>query len=245
MAPTRPSIMSEGATMSAPGGGVRDGGAHQLIDGRVVGDLLVDDDAAVAVIGVLAQAHVGHHENVRRIPLDRADGRLDRRFRIVRQRSDVVLVIGQAEQQHALDAGLARASASFTASSTDRLNTPGIDGTSRRTPSPSQTNSGSTNMSGDRRVSRTSARMVSDWRSRRSRRVSFNEEGRAWLSSWDCSGQRRPRAIKTDTFFEMPDNRVDERGNSVCGRLDGRLDVVLRRGLGRDGTDAGDGACPP
>ena len=64
---------------------------------------------------------------------------------------------------------------SFTASSTDRLNTPGIDGTSRRTPSPSQTNSGSTNMSGDSRVSRTSARIVSDCRSRRSRRVSFSD----------------------------------------------------------------------
>ena len=51
--------------------------------------------------------------------------------------------------------------ASCTASSTDRLNTPGIDDTSRRTPSPSQTNSGSMNMSGDSRVSRTSARIAS------------------------------------------------------------------------------------
>ena len=67
------------------------------------------------------------------------------------------------------------AAASLTASSTDRLQTPGIEGTSRRTPSPSQTNSGSTNMSGDSRVSRTSARIDAERRSRRSRRVSFSD----------------------------------------------------------------------
>ena len=55
----------------------------------------------------------------------------------------------------------AAARTSLTASSTDRLKTPGIDDTSRRTPSPSQMNSGSMNMSGASRVSRTSARMAS------------------------------------------------------------------------------------
>jgi hypothetical protein len=63
------------------------------------------------------------------------------------------------------------AAVSLTASSTDRLNTPGIEGTSRRTPRPSQTNNGSMNMSGDSRVSRTSARIAGVRRSRRSRRV--------------------------------------------------------------------------
>ena len=85
------------------------------------------------------------------------------------------LLIGQAEEQHAADAvAPAPPRLPCTASSTDRLKTPGIDGTSRRTPSPSQTNSGSTNMSGDSRVSRTSARIASERRSRRSRRVSFS-----------------------------------------------------------------------
>ena len=54
------------------------------------------------------------------------------------------------------------AATSLTASSTDRLKTPGIDAISRRTASPSHTNSGSTNISGESRVSRTSARIGSD-----------------------------------------------------------------------------------
>ena len=52
----------------------------------------------------------------------------------------------------------------------------GIDGISRRTPSPSHTNNGRTNMSGERRVSRTIARIASVCRRRRSRRVSFSFE---------------------------------------------------------------------
>ena len=72
------------------------------------------------------------------------------------------------------------AAASFTASSTERLKTPGIDGTSRRTPSPSQTKSGSMNMSGESRVSRTSARMVAVRRRRRRRRVMVRAAG-AWV----------------------------------------------------------------
>ncbi len=45
------------------GGGVRDGRSHELLDRRIVGDLVVDDDAAVAVVGVLAQADVGDDEH--------------------------------------------------------------------------------------------------------------------------------------------------------------------------------------
>ena len=145
------------------GRGVRDRGAHQLIDRRIVRDLVVDHDAAVSVVGVLAQADVGDDEHVGHLALDRADRRLHRRLGIVGRRPDVVLA-GRAGRR-AARSGRRRAraaAASLTASSTDRLNTPGIDGTSRRTPSPSQTNSGSTNMSGDSRVSRTSARIASD-----------------------------------------------------------------------------------
>ena len=77
------------------------------------------------------------------------------------------------------------AATSFTASSTDRLNTPGIDGTSRRTPSPSQTNSGSMNMSGESRVSRTRARIAGVRRSRRNRRVMVRAVG-VWVGSCHC-----------------------------------------------------------
>ena len=43
---------------------MRDGRAHELLDRRIVGDLVVDDDAAVAVVGVLAEADVGDDEHV-------------------------------------------------------------------------------------------------------------------------------------------------------------------------------------
>jgi hypothetical protein len=78
--------MSDGATMSAP---------------AAAWDTA---DAAVAVIGVLAEADVGHHEHVVHLALDRANRRLHRRFRIVRERADVVLGVREAEQDHALHA---------------------------------------------------------------------------------------------------------------------------------------------
>ena len=43
---------------------VRQRRLRQLRDGRVVEDLVALDDAAVAVRGVLAEADVGHHEQV-------------------------------------------------------------------------------------------------------------------------------------------------------------------------------------
>src|SRR6185436_3635405 len=76
---------------------------------RVVADLVVDDHAAVAVIGVLAEADVGRDEHVRHGALDRPHRGLHRRVRIVRRRPDAVLVIGKAEQQHRTDAFAARA----------------------------------------------------------------------------------------------------------------------------------------
>ena len=153
---------------------MRDRRPDQLFNRWIVGDLAVFDDAAVAVIGVLAQTDVGDHEAVRHFAFDGANGRLDRRLRIVGRRSHIVLVVGQAEQQHALDAVGARRRG-FPDGLVDRqVEYPGIEDTSRRTPSPSQTNSGRMNISGDKRVSRTIARSVSLVRSRRSRRVSFN-----------------------------------------------------------------------
>ena len=65
MAATRPSIMSEGATTSAPGPGVGDGHAGQQVQGGVVAHVRrLGDHAAVAVGGVLAEADVGDHEQV-------------------------------------------------------------------------------------------------------------------------------------------------------------------------------------
>ena len=63
MAPTRPSIMSDGATMSAPAAAC-DTAARTSCS--TVGSFAISssiDDAAVAVVGVLAQADVGDDEH--------------------------------------------------------------------------------------------------------------------------------------------------------------------------------------
>ena len=60
---------------------------------------------------------------------------------------------------------------SFTASSMERLNTPGMEPMGLRIPSPGHTNSGYTNPSGLRRVSRTNERMASLRRRRRGRSI--------------------------------------------------------------------------
>ena len=49
IAATRPSIMSDGATTSAPATACDSAALRELLDGRVVDDLVALDDAAVAV----------------------------------------------------------------------------------------------------------------------------------------------------------------------------------------------------
>ena len=87
---------------------VRQGRLDQPRHGRVVDHVLAVQDAAVAVRGVFAQAHVGQHQQARHAALDRPHGGLHRRARIRRLRADRVLVLGQAEQQHAGDAQFLR-----------------------------------------------------------------------------------------------------------------------------------------
>ena len=62
-----------------------------------VGSLAIsssDDDPAVAVRGVLAQAHVGDDEQARHLALERADRGLHRRFRVVGAGADRVFGSG-------------------------------------------------------------------------------------------------------------------------------------------------------
>ena len=75
--------------------------------------------AAVAVVGVFAQADVGDDEDVGQSSLDGPHGRLDRRLGIVGRRADVVFVIGKTEQQHAADS-LASRRLDFTNCLVDR-----------------------------------------------------------------------------------------------------------------------------
>ena len=66
IAATRPSIMSEGATMSAPARACETAVAASHFERGVVIHVAVDDLAAMAVAGVFAIADVGHDQQVRR-----------------------------------------------------------------------------------------------------------------------------------------------------------------------------------
>ena len=125
------------------GRGVRQRGARQLLDGHVVGNLVVDEDAAVPVRRVFAEADIGDDEQPRHFLLDRADGGLHRR--LPDRRPPIRRCLSRRAGRRA--ARRARRPLSprpprCTASSTDNWNTPGIEPTSRRCPSPGQTKSG-------------------------------------------------------------------------------------------------------
>ena len=57
--------------MCAPAAACETRRAHELLDGRIVGNLSVDHDAAVAVRRVLAQADIGDDDGFRRIAANR------------------------------------------------------------------------------------------------------------------------------------------------------------------------------
>ena len=92
---------------------------------------------------VFAQANIAHEDEIRDFALDGAGGLLhDSVFR-PGAGGDFVFGLREAKED---DGGNAQREqvrrASFTASSTERLNTPGMERTSFRTPSPGQTNRG-------------------------------------------------------------------------------------------------------
>ena len=96
----RPSIMSLGATTSAPARAWRDRRARDELDARVVVDVAVRvDQAAVAVVGVLAEADVGHDEQLGMRLLDRARRELDDALVVVGARALGVLAVGDPEEQ--------------------------------------------------------------------------------------------------------------------------------------------------
>src|SRR5438067_2463645 len=82
---------------------VRDGGAREQVEGRIVLDGAVLDHAAVAVARVLAQADVGDHEQVGHRVLHRADGLLHDAVVRVRLGTAGVFPGRDPEEQHAGD----------------------------------------------------------------------------------------------------------------------------------------------
>jgi hypothetical protein len=96
--------MSEGATKSAPASACE---TATRASSSSVGSLrhgAAFDDAAVAVARVLAEAHVGRHQEVRHHVLHRPHRLLHDAVLGVRLRAARVLLDGQPEQQHAGDA---------------------------------------------------------------------------------------------------------------------------------------------
>src|SRR5213593_1293340 len=103
IAPTRPSIMSDGATMSAPASACETDAREQL-EGRIVADAAALDDAAVTVTRVLAEAHVGDDQEVGHDVLHGADRLLDDAVLGVRLGAARVLLRRHPEEEHRGDA---------------------------------------------------------------------------------------------------------------------------------------------
>src|SRR5439155_8425701 len=81
-----------------------DGRAGDQLERRVVVDVAVADDPAVAVRGVLAKTHVGEEEQVRETLAQRSQRLLDDAVLVPRARSLLVLRIWNSEEEHRLDA---------------------------------------------------------------------------------------------------------------------------------------------
>jgi hypothetical protein len=80
---------------------VADGGLREQLERAVVIDSSVlAHDAAVPVVGVLAQAHICHHQQLGHSLLDRARGQLHDALAIPRAGAVRVLLGGQPEQHH-------------------------------------------------------------------------------------------------------------------------------------------------
>ena len=91
---------------------------------------------------VFAKANIADHHQIAHFALDGPGGSLHNAIFCPRAGSDFIFFLRQAKQNYSTHAQLFASCASFTASSTEILNTPGIELISLRTPSPGHTNSG-------------------------------------------------------------------------------------------------------
>ena len=83
------------------GARLHDGNLAEQVDGRVVVDVAVSNHAAVAMIGVFAQAYVAHHEQLRYGTFDGANCLLHDALIVVRFRPGRILGRRNAEQDDA------------------------------------------------------------------------------------------------------------------------------------------------
>ena len=98
--------MADGAGRSAPACTWDRAVRARELQGGVVVHAAVVDDAAVAVVGVLAHADVGGYQHAGVVALDGAHRLLHDALGVVTLGAERVLLGGQAEEQHAADAKL-------------------------------------------------------------------------------------------------------------------------------------------
>ena len=206
--------MSLGQTTSAPASAWLDGRAREQVERGVVHDLAVLDEPAVAVVGVLAEAHVRHEHEVGHAGAKRAQapaGRSRRRRRRPSRRRPSPPGSRRGAPR-GCRAPWTRA-ASATSSSTERRAIPARPGSGSTTPSPGQTNSG---IHEARRVepafSRTSARSAPVRRKRR-RRVTGKVATRKGYAS--RAPERRPAAVAR---LDGPNRPSERPGGTVDSR---------------------------
>ena len=128
---------------------VRERRAREQLERRIVVDLAVAQNSAVSVIGVLAHAHVGDHDELRKLFLERAHRVRHGTFVVPRRRAGwrPCCREGRRESRRPrLPRSPRRASRSI--SSTESWKTPGIEPTGLRIFAPERTNSGSTSCDG-------------------------------------------------------------------------------------------------
>ena len=104
--PTKPSIIPDGATRSAPARAYDSAARPRLSSVASLSMSPFDDHAAVAVRRVLAEAGVDGQHQLGDGLLDRAQRALHDALRVPRLAADLVLLLGQAEQDHRRDAEL-------------------------------------------------------------------------------------------------------------------------------------------
>ena len=172
IAPTRPSIMSDGATMSAPARACESASRASSSSVASLSTSLPAHHAAMAVVGVLAHADVGDHGEPGHVLLDFANRALHLALVVPRLAAAGVLALRDAEQDHRRNAGRVRSRAPRAPRcrpTSARL--PASRRSGVRTSRPGQTKYGWIRSSGESRVSRIIRRSVSVRRSRRGRLI--------------------------------------------------------------------------
>ena len=81
--------------------GVRKRLFNQDFQGCIVVHILAFDDAAVPVVGVLTETDIGNQQKAGHLLLEHSESALDDAMVIVGVRTDGILVLGNAEQDHA------------------------------------------------------------------------------------------------------------------------------------------------